>query len=76
MMMTVIRLRIITMFYFAGAYFFYSGIAFIGFLFFYFVLPETKGKTLEEVETVFEKPWFNCCNSQKMNSKKITSENS
>ena len=31
----------------------YSGIAFIGLVIFYKILPETKGKTLEEMEALF-----------------------
>jgi hypothetical protein len=31
----------------------YTGIAFVGFVIFYKILPETKGKTLEEMELLF-----------------------
>jgi MFS family permease len=36
-----------------GAFWFYSGISFLGFLFLYFRLVETEGKTLEEIEHHF-----------------------
>lgn len=38
-----------------GTYWVYAGISFLGFLFVYFLLPETKGKTLEEIEAIFSK---------------------
>lgn len=36
-----------------GAFFLYAGIAGVSWIFFYKVLPETRGKTLEEIETLF-----------------------
>ena len=39
-----------------GAYFLYSGIAVSGFLVFFFFLPETRGRSLEEIETIFDHP--------------------
>lgn len=45
---------------FQGAYYLYTGISFIGFNFFVCFLPETKGKTLEEVESLFAQPWLVC----------------
>ena len=36
-----------------GAYWVYAGICFLGFIFVYFLVPETKGKTLEEIEAIF-----------------------
>ncbi|KAK4258511.1 hypothetical protein QN277_004953 [Acacia crassicarpa] len=36
-----------------GAFFFYGTIATIGWIFFFIVLPETRGKTLEEMEASF-----------------------
>ncbi|MED6155682.1 dolichyl-phosphate-mannose-protein mannosyltransferase [Stylosanthes scabra] len=36
-----------------GAFFMFSGISILAWLFFYFFLPETKGKLLEEMEMVF-----------------------
>ena len=35
----------------------YTGIASVGFVTFLLILPETKGKTLEEMETVFDSVW-------------------
>jgi len=36
-----------------GAFFMFAGISMLAWLFFYFFLPETKGKALEEMEMVF-----------------------
>lgn len=38
-----------------GAFFLYAGLAVLAWLFFYFFLPETKGKSLEEIEMMFSK---------------------
>ncbi|XP_009356716.2 probable polyol transporter 6 [Pyrus x bretschneideri] len=38
-----------------GAFFMFAGIAVIAWLFFFFFLPETKGRSLEEMEMVFSK---------------------
>lgn len=38
-----------------GTYWFYSGCCLVGFVFVYLVMPETKGKTLEEIEAMFDK---------------------
>ncbi|EMG48708.1 hypothetical protein G210_0690 [Candida maltosa Xu316] len=35
---------------------FYGGIAFLGFFYQVLFMPETKGKTLEEIDAIFEKP--------------------
>ncbi|XP_059637052.1 probable polyol transporter 6 [Cornus florida] len=40
---------------FGGMFFILCGIMVVAFAFFYFVLPETKGKTLEEIGALFEK---------------------
>ncbi|KAL4282781.1 hypothetical protein GQ457_16G003660 [Hibiscus cannabinus] len=39
---------------FGGMFFVLSGIMVVGTVFFYMFLPETKGKSLEEIETIFE----------------------
>lgn len=41
-----------------GAFGLYAGIAFVGWLFIYHFVPETKGKTLEEVNKLFENEKF------------------
>jgi len=39
-----------------GAFFMYATAAFLGFVWLFFVLPETKGLRLEEIENLFRKP--------------------
>ena len=39
-----------------GAFYLYTGIAILGFLTFFWILPETRGKSLEEVEQLFAEP--------------------
>ncbi|XP_032076467.1 proton myo-inositol cotransporter [Thamnophis elegans] len=43
-----------------GAFFLYAGFAFVGLLFLYGCLPETKGKKLEEIECLFETSLCTC----------------
>ncbi|XVE66667.1 hypothetical protein DITRI_Ditri08aG0096700 [Diplodiscus trichospermus] len=51
--MTFISLyKVITI---GGAFFLFAGIATIGWVFFYVCMPETRGKTLEEIEWLFGK---------------------
>ncbi|PSS30816.1 Polyol transporter like [Actinidia chinensis var. chinensis] len=38
-----------------GAFFMFAGVSVLAWIFFYFFLPETKGKTLEEMEAIFSK---------------------
>ena len=38
-----------------GAFFMFAGMAVLAWLFFFFCLPETKGRSLEEMEMVFSK---------------------
>ena len=39
---------------FQGTYWMYGGFMFLSFVFVFFVVPETKGKTLEEIEALFQ----------------------
>ncbi|XP_029901216.1 proton myo-inositol cotransporter-like [Myripristis murdjan] len=43
-----------------GAFFLYSSLALLGFLFTYGCLPETKGRRLEEIEALFENQLCSC----------------
>ena len=36
-----------------GAFFLYAGVALVSWVFFYYVLPETRGRTLEDMEGLF-----------------------
>ena len=38
-----------------GVFWLYAGVCFLGILFGYFFLPETKGKSLEEIERIFSR---------------------
>lgn len=38
-----------------GTYWFFGVCSFVGFIFVYFLMPETKGKTLEEIEDLFDR---------------------
>ena len=44
-----------------GTYWLFVGIASLGFVFFWCLLPETKGRKLEDVEELFARPWCRCC---------------
>ncbi|KAL8621780.1 hypothetical protein ACOMHN_016267 [Nucella lapillus] len=56
-----------------GTYWLFVGIACLGFLFFLLLLPETKGKKLEEVEELFAKPW--CSGGHKDRTLSVQSAN-
>ncbi|XP_051544746.1 proton myo-inositol cotransporter-like [Myxocyprinus asiaticus] len=43
-----------------GAFFLYSSLALVGFFFIYGCLPETKGRRLEEIESLFENQLCSC----------------
>ncbi|KAM8884527.1 proton myo-inositol cotransporter [Synchiropus picturatus] len=43
-----------------GAFFLYSSLAFLGFIFIYGCLPETKSRRLEEIEALFENQLCSC----------------
>jgi hypothetical protein len=38
-----------------GAFFLFAGIAVLAWFFFYFLFPETKGRSLEDIEELFSK---------------------
>lgn len=40
----------------SGAFIFYCGLSTVGLILFWWLLPETKGRTLEEMEVVFSRP--------------------
>ena len=44
--------------YISGAFWLYTGFGICGLVFISLLLPETKGKSLEEVELLFKKPIF------------------
>ncbi|KAJ7383683.1 Solute carrier 2 (Facilitated glucose transporter) member 8 [Desmophyllum pertusum] len=44
----------VTAFTIQGVYWFYAGCCLLGFIFVYLLMPETKGKTLEEIEALFD----------------------
>ncbi|XP_064606044.1 proton myo-inositol cotransporter-like [Liolophura sinensis] len=43
-----------------GTYWLYSGLAVVGILFVIWFVPETKGRSLEEMEKVLSQPWLVC----------------
>lgn len=45
---------------FLGAFFLYSSMALLGFVFIYGCLPETKARRLEEIEALFENQLCSC----------------
>ncbi|KAK7793600.1 hypothetical protein R5R35_011114 [Gryllus longicercus] len=52
-----------------GAFYLFAGLAGLGLLLLFFMLPETKGKTLEEMETLFSGPW--CSRGSASHSKNV-----
>ena len=46
----------VCLYIFSGAFYLYSGFALLGLIFMVVYVPETKGKTLEEIGTLFKKP--------------------
>ncbi|KAK3914261.1 Proton myo-inositol cotransporter [Frankliniella fusca] len=52
----------------AGAFFLYVGIALVGFSIMFAFLPETQGRTLEEMESLFLGPALVCCRRRKSGS--------
>ncbi|XP_050411789.1 proton myo-inositol cotransporter isoform X1 [Patella vulgata] len=47
-----------------GTYWLFVGICLVALVFFTCVLPETKGRQLEDVETLFQEPWCKCCSNK------------
>jgi hypothetical protein len=43
---------------FQGAYYLYATVGLAALGFFYWVLPETKGQRLEDIEELFSRPWL------------------
>lgn len=41
-----------------GAFYFYGGCCFLAIVYVYFVVPEVAGLSVEEIEKVFEGPWY------------------
>ncbi|GKV52352.1 hypothetical protein SLEP1_g58940, partial [Rubroshorea leprosula] len=54
-----------------GAFFLYAGIAVVSWIFFYMFLPETQGKTLEEMEGLFGKFNWKCSKGKKENEEEF-----
>ncbi|GLU08990.1 hypothetical protein SLE2022_258710 [Rubroshorea leprosula] len=50
-----------------GAFFLYTGVAVVSWIFFYMFLPETQGKTLEEMEGLFGKFNWKCSKGKEEN---------
>ena len=51
----------------------YAALGFLGLVFFVFLLPETKGKSLEEVEELFQQPYFTqWCGNKQSNCHDVT----
>ncbi|KAB1207240.1 Polyol transporter 5 [Morella rubra] len=49
---------------FGGAFFLYASIATVSWVFFYFMLPETQGRTLEDMEGIFGNLRWKCDQEQ------------
>ncbi|KAH6819389.1 polyol/monosaccharide transporter 5 [Perilla frutescens var. frutescens] len=58
-----------------GAFFLYTGIAAVGWVFFYTLLPETQGRSLEEVEALFGTFFRWRSTSKELTTKKMEADN-
>ncbi|XP_077233298.1 polyol transporter 5-like isoform X2 [Tasmannia lanceolata] len=58
-----------------GTFFMFAGIVSLAWIFFYTFLPETRGKSLEELETFFEKPQLRSGKKEEGNFGQIQNEN-
>ncbi len=56
---------------FQGAFYLYTAIAIVAFVLFYVILPETKGKSLEEMDQLFSKPVCQCKGRRQSDSNPI-----
>ncbi|KAH7974543.1 hypothetical protein HPB49_016509 [Dermacentor silvarum] len=56
--MTIMGLILYLFFFAPGTFWLYGGLSLLGWFFFFFFLPETKGKSLEEVSDLFAHPWW------------------
>lgn len=59
-----------------GAFFLYAGLATAAWVFFFTLMPETQGKTLEEMETLFGTFWNWRKTARKLKEMKMTENNS
>nr|CAD7198345.1 unnamed protein product [Timema douglasi] len=64
----VSALGVYLLFFAPGAFYLYAGLSAMGFIVLLFILPETKGKSLEEMEDVFAGHW--CCSRTPVSSSK------
>nr|CAD7429732.1 unnamed protein product [Timema monikensis] len=64
----VSALGVYLLFFAPGAFYLYAGLSAMGFIVLLFILPETKGKSLEEMEAVFAGQW--CCSRTPVSSSK------
>ncbi|KAL3533826.1 hypothetical protein ACH5RR_007347 [Cinchona calisaya] len=58
-----------------GAFFLYTGIAIMAWIFFYTLLPETRGRSLEEMEELFGTFFKWRSTMKELNTKKLNSDN-
>lgn len=42
-----------------GAFIFFAGWCFLGLLYTYFIVPEVAGLSVEEIDAIFQGPWYN-----------------
>ncbi|KAJ5273301.1 hypothetical protein N7478_008426 [Penicillium angulare] len=51
-----------------GAFIFFAGWCFLGLLYTYFIVPEVAGLTVEEIDMIFQGPWYNAFRRTKRGS--------
>ena len=49
---------IIYLVFVVGAFYLYASFGVVGTIYFYLFLPETRGRSLEEMESLFSGPWL------------------